>query len=108
MLVCGLITRQTYSVVQDSWLRFQLFFEKVTCFQLRDTVSIRPKHEKECGWYLCFLFFYFYKGMIVDRTNSDQEMASTDMQGECERPEYLYRRLGTHRSVGELIQISDR
>ena len=50
MLVCGLITRQTVSVVQDSWLRFQLFFEKVTCFQLRDTVSIRPKHEKECGW----------------------------------------------------------
>ena len=58
---------------------------------------------------LYFLFFFiFCKGMIVDRTNSDQEMASTDMQGECERPEYLYRRLGTHRSVGELIQISDR
>ena len=85
MLVCGLITRQTYSVVQDSWLRFQLFFEKVTCFQLGDTVSIRPKHEKECGWCLCFLFLFFAKGMIVDRTNSDQEMASTDMQGECER-----------------------
>ena len=73
MLVCGLITRQTYSVVQDSRLRFQLFFEKETCFQLRDTVSIRHKHEKECGWFLCFLlFFYFCKGMIVDKTNSDQ------------------------------------
>ena len=38
---------------------------------------------------LCFfLFFYFFifcKDMIVDKTNSDQEMASTDMQGECER-----------------------
>ena len=32
-----------------------------------------------------FLFLFFYKGMIVGRTNSDQEMASTDMQGECER-----------------------
>ena len=34
---------------------------------------------------LFFYFFIFCKGMIVDRTNSDQGMASTDMQGECER-----------------------
>ena len=67
--------------------------------------------RRSVGGFFVFLFFYFFifcKGMIVDRTNSDQEMASTDMQGECERPEYLYRRLGTHRSVGESIQISDR
>ena len=50
-----------------------VFFEQETYFQLRDTVSIRHKHEKECGWFLCFfIFFYFCKGMIVDKTNSDQ------------------------------------
>ena len=54
-----------------------VFFEKMTYFQLRDTVSIRHKHEKECGWFLCFFIFYFFiffaKGMIVDnKTNSDQ------------------------------------
>ena len=35
-----------------------------------------------------FYFFIFCKGMIVDKMNGDygnMEMASTDMQGECER-----------------------
>ena len=37
------------------------------------------------GFFVFFIFLFFCKGMIVDKTNSDQERASTDMQGECER-----------------------
>ena len=73
MLVCGLITRQTYSVVQDSWLRFQLFFRERDLFSTEGYGKYQAQ-TREGVWVvsLFFLFFYFCKGMIVDKTNSDQ------------------------------------
>ena len=73
MLVCGLITRQTYSVVQDSWLRFQLFFRENDLFSTEGYGKYQAQ-TREGVWVvsLFFLFFYFCKGMIVDKTNSDQ------------------------------------
>ena len=67
VLVCGLITRQTVSVVQDSWLRCQLFST--------DGYGEYRAWAREEVWVISFLFFiflFFYKSMIVENTNSDQ------------------------------------
>ena len=50
MLINGLITRQTSSVVQDS-CNIQLVF-----FKLMDTVSIGPEHEMKCGLFSCIFY----------------------------------------------------
>ena len=86
MLVCGLITRQTYSVVQDSWLRFQLFFRERDLFSTEGYGKYQAQTRE--GVWVVSLFFYFLFLQRHDRGQQQtaiREMASTDMQGECER-----------------------
>ena len=57
MLVCGLITRQTYSVVQDSWLRFQLFFRERDLFSTEGYGKYQAQTRE--GVWVVSLFFIF-------------------------------------------------